>query len=160
VPLEEELALVSAYLTESLSGTPWDKPLSAVWAKIPATGAENCGSPKSACLFFQLSGDANLTWSLQYGHLSNGKLRSLHGTVWTSYITKDSRRSQGGLPIAFRCRPWSRDSVSKTLRRGDLRPLASDCPKPASGTKQKCIAYGAPCGHCFGTCFRRPQPKT
>jgi chorismate mutase len=27
--------------TESLSGTPWDKPLSAVWVKIPATGAEN-----------------------------------------------------------------------------------------------------------------------
>jgi len=44
---------------ESNSGSP------AVWAKIPATGTENWGSPKSACLFFQISGDANLTVSSQ-----------------------------------------------------------------------------------------------
>jgi hypothetical protein len=37
----------------------------AVWAKIPAIGAENCGAPKSACLFLQPSGDANLTWNSQ-----------------------------------------------------------------------------------------------
>ena len=44
----------------------------AVWAKITATGTENCGAPASPCLLFQPSGDAHLTWCSQYGHWSKG----------------------------------------------------------------------------------------
>jgi hypothetical protein len=66
--------------------------LSAVWAKIPATGAENCGSPKSACLFFEPSGDANLVrarntvtcqkenyevYTVRYGHHTSQRIRDV-----------------------------------------------------------------------------------
>ena len=84
------------------------------------------------------------------------KLRGLNRTLWTSYITENSRRSQDRPSMAFRRRPRWRDSVSKQLARGDLQPLASDWSKPASGTKEKCVAYGLPCERSFGTCFPRP----
>ena len=102
----------------------------------PAAGAESGGCPKFACYSFQPSGDANLTWSSQYVTRRNEKSECLHRTLWISNITKSSRRSQGGLPMASRRRPRSTDSVSRTPYRDDLRRLFSDLLRPVTETKQ------------------------